>query len=669
MEKRRLALIILCSLLVGLMMIPLNLCFYNVSVVPYPSYTHNYYLTGIISRHNSPIFAKDMIFVRNYTNLNTEFSLTIELPGVPQIDSVNITLSDIVAPNHTIRTEEEPEKLESIKDKIYLMSFKLNQTCNLYRFSLFLADVGKTPIYIDFDIYNAKWNQSLSRIEPNQSIYTGPEKNDYNLTDQVGNAWKTIIFDPALHLNPTVTENQTFFMVLGQDHPESEEVSWGYNDDDKREDYGPAYFNNSGTFDLYEDDFSMRGYVSASSTGDPEVPWPTEINLKINGINVQNSTNEGLGIWNMTGDFGSSYILIFDFDSTWLSSVSFNATVEIYGTNLYGSILMSTLFQGYSMGLIFQNQERTNTFLLLGVIGAVAVAGASGYRVNKKRKIPINALKNMENILIDHKTAGVLMWSFDFISMQQDIVLVSGFMSAIKSFLEEMKVGGMKRLSTEFGTFIREESQLLTATCITGEMGLDEEIWIRGKLHEFLIKIEQSHLEQLEDWRGDLGKFKETFLVILGSLINFEKVQKLQIQKTERLAKRKEKLKKKINKYGAKLEELKSMYDSGEIDFKKYVFERYKTEAKYDKVQKEYIYASLFLQRVSPKLEAERVTPKVTKKIENIQNRFLKVRVEIEELERKEWEGVITSKDIERREKLQRELFALIEELSKFQEK
>ncbi|MHA1210577.1 MAG: hypothetical protein ACTSRF_15330, partial [Candidatus Freyarchaeota archaeon] len=63
--------------------------------------------------------------------------------------------------------------------------------------------------------------------------------------------------------------------------------------------------------------------------------------------------------------------------------------------------------------------------------------------------------------------------------MQQDIALVSGFMTAIKSFLEEMKIGGLKRLGTEFGTFIREESELLTCTCITGEIGLDEELWIR----------------------------------------------------------------------------------------------------------------------------------------------------------------------------------------------
>jgi DNA repair exonuclease SbcCD ATPase subunit len=238
-------------------------------------------------------------------------------------------------------------------------------------------------------------------------------------------------------------------------------------------------------------------------------------------------------------------------------------------------------------------------------------------------------------------------------------------MSAIKSFLEEMKIGGLKRLSTEFGTFIREESQLLTATCITSDIGLNEELWIRGKLHEFLIKIEQNHYEQLKEWKGDVAQFRESFPAILGSLINLEKVQSLQRQKIEKLARNKDKLQDKVNKYGAKLEELKSRYDSGELDFKKYIVERYRTEAKYDKVQKEYLYAGLFLSRVPALLEAKPLKTKEVEKMEKIQNRFLEIRKEIEELRKKELEGSITSQDLERKESLQKELNTLMEKLDK----
>ncbi len=682
MKRGRLVLIILCMLLiVGPMMISLNLWFSNASTESQLICLTNYNYVNQLNQKNTLISAKDLMFVRDYSNLDTETSLRIELTGVPQIDRVNFTLSNITAPNYTIGIDEDPESTESINKKIYAMSFKINQTCYLYKISLFLVDIPKTgPIYVDFDIYNGTWNPSHpdgACTEPNQSIYPVSGKNDYYMTDQTKQTWKTIVFDPVLLLNPSETDNQTFFMVLGQDDDGltagSKELDWGYTDDSAGYDYGPAFYNNSGTLELYDYDFSMRVYVSASSNTNPEFPFPSEINLQIRETvdvwPVQNTSIGGEGICVITENLGSSSVLAFDFDSTWFDTVSFNVTVEIYGTNLIGNILMSTLFQGYSLGSIFQTQQQNSFFLMLGAIGAVAVAGATGYRVNKKRKIPINAMRNMESILIDHNPSGTLLWSFDFISMQQDIALVSGFMSAIKSFLEEMKVGGLKRLGTEFGTFIREESQLLTATCITGEIGLDEELWIRGKLHEFLIKIEQSYYKELEDWKGNVAQFRESFPLIIGSLINLEKVQKLQMKKIEKLTKSKDKLQKKVNKYGAKLENLKSKYDSGEIDFKKYIVERYKTEAKYDKTQKDYIYASLFLQRVPSALEAERVTPQATKQLEKIQNRFFEVRAEIEELEKKEWQGVITSTDIERREKLQRELFALIEELGKFQEK
>ncbi|MEM2984507.1 MAG: hypothetical protein QXL24_04760, partial [Candidatus Jordarchaeaceae archaeon] len=241
----------------------------------------------------------------------------------------------------------------------------------------------------------------------------------------------------------------------------------------------------------------------------------------------------------------------------------------------------------------------------------------------------------------------------------------SGFIQAIKTFLEEMKVGGLKRLGTEFGTFIREESKLLTATCIAGNIGIDEELWIRNKLHEFLIQGEQKHYKQLEEWKGDVGQFRESFPVILSSLIDLKKVQSLQRQKIEKLTRDKDKLQREVDKYGAKLDKLKGRYDAGEIGFKNYLVERYKIEAKYDKVQKDYLYASLFLSRAAPILEEKPLKPKEIEMLEKIQNRFLEIRKEIDELRKKELKGIITSEDIAVKEKLQKELMNLMEKLEK----
>jgi hypothetical protein len=401
------------------------------------------------------------------------------------------------------------------------------------------------------------------------------------------------------------------------------------------------------------------------------LPFPSEINLKVNGVNVTDTGGEGEGICSITGDFGSSSVLVFYFSSSWFDTVSFNATVTVFGTNLYASILLSTLLStllgGYSLGSFFETQGRNTMFMILGIIGAVAVSGASVYRLEKKRRVPINVMSNMESIIVDHNPTGTMIWSLDFISMQQDITLVSGFMSAIKNFLNEMRVGGLKRLGTEFGMFIREETKMLTATCIVGEIGLDEEFWIRSKLHEFLVKIEQNYYKELEGWKGDVAQFRETFPAILSSLINLDYVQKLQRRKIEKISRNKDKLQNKVNKYGAKLEELKSRYDSGELDFKRYIVERYKTEAKYDKVQKEYLYAGLFLSRTPSTLE-KKVKPKELEKLEKLQTRFLEVRKEIEELQNKELKGTISSEDIELREKLQKELMTLIDKLDKLKE-
>ncbi|MFB0561363.1 MAG: hypothetical protein ACETWM_09150 [Candidatus Lokiarchaeia archaeon] len=680
MNRRKLVRIILCTLLIiGPLTVPVTLWFSNASMESMMTSFTNYNCASLILReYNTPIFSKDLILYGDYPNWDTGTNLAIELPGVPLVDSVNFTLSGIIAPNYTIQIAENLWGTESLENKIFAMSFEINdnQTCYLYSVSLFLIVLRNQPfsnIYVDFAIFNATWNST--HVVPDANVTEWAD--DYNLKDQEDEAWKTIdIIDPVVGfgdlvaLDPINTDNGTFFVVLTQNRADSKYLYWAYsNDTTSGYDYGHAYDNTSGTPLLLDSDYFMRVDLSACNFTNHVQPFPTEINLKINEIQVQNSGSEGSGICVITGDFGSSNALVFDFDSTWFDEVSFNVTVEIYGTNLFANVLMSSLFQGYSLGSMFQTQDRNNTFLIIGAIGAVAVAGASGYRANRKRKIPLNAMRNMESIIVDHSPTGGLIWSFDFISMQQDIALVSGFMSAVKTFLKEMKIGGLKRLGTDFGTFIREESQLLTATCITGEIGIDEELWIRGKLHEFLIKIEQSYYKELQAWKGNVAQFRETFPMILGAKIDLDKVQKLQLKKIEKLSKNMDKMQKKVNKYGGKLEKQKAKYDSGEIDFKKYIVERYKTEAKFDKVQREYIYASLFLQRKPSPMEPKKVTPKATQEMEKIQKRFFEVRAEIEELERKEWQGVITSTDIERKERLQRELFALIEELGKFQEK
>lgn len=615
--------------------------------------------------------SKDQLYYVEYPSITSGTLLTIRLQSVSLIDRVDFNVSNVHAANYTIRTAESPSDAKSLLGQTYAMVFKLSQTCYLYNVSLYLIG-GKLAKKVDFAIFNASWNSTGARIEPDQNITGWNEEINVIFED----GWKTLdivsLLGGPVALNVSHMDNASFFLALKQ-KATYKEFFWMYHEDTEGGDYGPAYNLTSTTPMIWEPlsiDFSMRVYVSVSSDGIPEHPRPSQIGLQVisgNDVFSVEDTGENSGFCSISS-LGSTDALVFSFSSTWFEPVTFSLTVSVQGTSLLMNLLMGRFTQIYSLTTLVQNQERFRNFLIIGVIGAVSAAAASGYTVHRRRRVPLNALGNLESIIVDHNPSGTMLWSFDFISMQQDMTLVSGFMSAIKTFLEEMKVGGLKRLGTDFGTFIREETKLLTATCITGAIGLDEEVWIRGKLHDFLVKIEQEYGKQLETWKGEVSRFAEAFPIILASIIDLDKVHKLQMQKMMKLSKDRQKLQEKVNKYGEKLEKLKSQYDSGEIDFKKYLYERYKTEEVYDKVQKDYLYTSLFLQRTPSQL-AKETKPKIAKEMEKLQNRTLEIKAKIDELEKKEMQGTITSTDIEQKQKLQRELLKLIQELDKIKEK
>ena len=663
---RKIVLISFAVLFVCALVFPLT-CFCS-ALMP-PQLSNFYWIAGQNCQDYS-LISKDQLYHVEYPSVTTGTILTIRLPSLSQVDNVTFNVSNVQARNYTIRTAETPSDGLSLKGQTYAMSFNLSQTCYLYNISVYL--IGGVPAKkIDFAIYNASWNPTEERVEPSQSITEWI--NGYDVIRE--NGWKKIdiltIFGGTVALNVSQTDNATFFLVLKQDST-YKELFWMYRNDSEEEDFGPAYNLTSISPLILEPlsvDFSMRLYVSACVDGTPEHPRPSQIGLQVisdNGIFNVEDTGENSGFCNIS-NVGSTDVLSFSFNSSWFDPVTFSLVIDVQGTSLFMSLLIARFSQIYAFTILVQNQERFRNFLIIGVIGAVSVAGASGYTAYRRRKVPLNAMRNLESIIVDHNPTGATLWSLDFISMQQDVTLISGFMSAIKTFLEEMRVGGLKRLGTDFGTFIREDSKLLTATCITGAIGLDEEIWIRGKLHDFLVRIEQEYGKQLETWDGKVSQFAEAFPVILASIINLDKVHKLQMQKVMKLSKNRQKLQKKVNEYGEKLEKLKSKYDSGEIDFKKYIYERYKTEERYDKVQKDYIYASLFLQRTPS--QSTQLKPKFAKEMEKLQNRLFEVKAKIDELEKKEMQGTITSTDIEEKQKLQKELLDLIQKLDRIQEK
>lgn len=88
-------------------------------------------------------------------------------------------------------------------------------------------------------------------------------------------------------------------------------------------------------------------------------------------------------------------------------------------------------------------------FSILGAALIAAIAGGiSGRRAYKRLRVPTRALSSIENILIFHKETSLPLWSFDVLSLEIDEALVSGFISAVRSFAEETKIGGFNTLET-----------------------------------------------------------------------------------------------------------------------------------------------------------------------------------------------------------------------------
>ncbi|WXG42328.1 MAG: hypothetical protein WED07_16440 [Candidatus Freyarchaeum deiterrae] len=402
----------------------------------------------------------------------------------------------------------------------------------------------------------------------------------------------------------------------------------------------------------------------------------TDINEGIAGIALANFSVSGSAHINSSVENGSGvYTLRVTFPSN--SSYTVNVTVDggvYFGNPTSGGITIlygvpppapSNSLAALLLGASQSGPNMGSMLLVIGLVGAVVAVVAVGFVAGKRRGIPSAALSSLENIIVDHIPTGATLWAFDFIKMEQDVTLVSGFMSAVKSFMGEMMKGGLRKLETEFGTFIREDSVLLTITCITGGNTPAEENWIRQKLRDFVSTAEQQHFETLEKWNGDVAPFRKSFPTILASVIDLEKAEELHKQRILKLENEKAKLQGELNNLGSQLETLNKQFEAKEISKAEFEAGTAEIDPEYDMVQKEYIRVSLFLSRVPPTTKAKKVKPEATEDVEKIQENFLKLRMEIEELRRKELEGKITEKDHKRRDKLQSELVSLIEKLEK----
>lgn len=317
----------------------------------------------------------------------------------------------------------------------------------------------------------------------------------------------------------------------------------------------------------------------------------------------------------------------------------------------------------FSITLKMQQGQNLGIPVIVSLLAASLLGGGLAlYAYRREYVVSVKALASLENIIVDHTNSGITLWAFDFFEMRQHAIIVSGVIAAVKSLMIEMRKGNLKKLETEFGTFIKEDGTFLTITCITSGNTASEENWIRKKLQTFLSIAEARHRNDLREWMGNASIFEKSFLQIISSLINIPKALKLQRQRISEMEKKKDRLYEELKKVESKIDIIEAQFENGKISQEEFEIRTNKIKQEYKRIREYYINACFLLSRANRE-PIEDV--KVCKKVEKIKNTFLEIKSEIDNLQMKKVEGIITPKDVKNKDKLQEKLISLIENLDR----
>nr|MDO8082995.1 SHOCT domain-containing protein [Candidatus Freyarchaeota archaeon] len=309
------------------------------------------------------------------------------------------------------------------------------------------------------------------------------------------------------------------------------------------------------------------------------------------------------GIYNVTinfgADFGDHQVYLTASKRFYASSSSDPISINYAPTYFIVINPQYIALIGLMYNAMMEQNKGLTSYLLIGVVvGSLVAATVVADRLRRKREVPIKALASLENIIVDHILSGVTLWVFDFIKMDQDVGLLSGFMSAVKSFLDEMKEGDLRKLETERRTFIREDGEFLTATCIASINTGQEEEWIRQRLHKFLFDAEQQHRNKLENWIGNVKPFKASFMEILASVIDLDKAEKLRMERISKMQRDRESFKAELINLNSQLKNLSQQFKAGEISEEEFEARKTEIQLKQESVQSHYDETELLLSRV-----------------------------------------------------------------------
>ncbi|MBS7288612.1 MAG: hypothetical protein KIH01_07685 [Candidatus Freyarchaeota archaeon] len=405
-------------------------------------------------------------------------------------------------------------------------------------------------------------------------------------------------------------------------------------------------------------------YVSRNDTGFPVTDAQISV-YYANGIRIQpdDVVNYGNGSYFVAFTPPGEEAYTFNIEVSGARIETASTVVEVS----YRPPPLSPEVVGLVLAAVLQSERSAQSWRLLAALGvssaAVVAGGVTGGMAYRRWRAPVRAMSSMENVLVAHKETGLPLWSFDLLSLDVDATLVSGFVSAVRNFAEEMRLGGFNMLETRIGTFVRAESELLDVVCVAGRVGRLEVEWLRSRLGEFLRLVEAEAASALRKWEGgDVSEFRDVFRRAFTSTFDYPRLVRLHEARMKRLLKERGRIVGAIAFLEEEARRAAEMFERGELSAEEY--ERQVSELSRDKEALEQRVAS-----IDDTLSRMRVRELIiTGKVEKARERFNEIRVEIEELRKKEERGELTEKEKKRLRSLEKDLRKLVDELSKIDE-
>ncbi len=411
--------------LVGLFMVLFLTSFHCLNNNVQLAYTQLYTNGGLIQKdYFSP------------TVTNTSFDFEINIGYGKIISEINITLTDINAPNKTIIPEYNNDTSKGLsQNSFYAMCFNITSSAYLDNVSLNL--VASADMILNITIREA-------------DINAVPSNYIYSTQQSITSDWNGWLEIPMNHtfLEKTSTNNGVFFVCIKQTTTPTFQVRWyAYQDTSPSENYGPAYTDSSGSWVLVTPtvDFGLRVNISSSASAPFDVPDPSNISLAINN-NLPIFSDKNISRYRLFDVNPLGPVAFFNVSSPWDEMspnnppISFiieaNYTVEDAPVPVidFGSLALAIGLMGSSQG------GGSILFFGGGGLVAAAVIGVGGFALvrSRRRGSLFNGLRKLSRVMALN-VSGINVFDFPLSEdeSETDASLIAASISAMSSIEAE----------------------------------------------------------------------------------------------------------------------------------------------------------------------------------------------------------------------------------------